>query len=86
MRKNQLHPVGGRAACLRSSLYADDTAIFVAPVHEDIMRLTAILHGFGEVTGLAANLEKTLVAPIGCADINLDAVLDSFPAKRATSP
>lgn len=58
----------------------------MALIREDIQRPTAILHGFGEVTSLVTNLEKILVAPIRCTDIDLDMVLENFPAKRATFP
>jgi ketosteroid isomerase-like protein len=37
---------------VRTSLYADDAAVFVAPIKEDIMNLASILQNFGEVTGL----------------------------------
>lgn len=71
---------------MRMSLYADDATIFVAPVKEDIQQLTSILANFGEVTGPVTNLEKSTVAPIRCDGINLDDVLESFPAKRSAFP
>lgn len=85
-RQGKLHRIGGRATCMCSSLYADDAAIFVAPFKEDIQQLTSILAGFGEVTGFTTNLEKSSVVPISCSGIDLDAVLECFPAKRATFP
>jgi hypothetical protein len=47
-----LHRLHGRSTVVRTSLYADDTAVFVAPIKEDIMNLASILQNFGEVTGL----------------------------------
>ena len=35
-RQGKLHRIGGSAKCMRSSLYADDAAIVVAPFKEDI--------------------------------------------------
>jgi mannosylglycoprotein endo-beta-mannosidase len=59
-----LHKIRGRGSILRTSLYADDAAIFVAPIKEDIQNLANILHSFGEVTGLATNFLKSSVVPI----------------------
>ena len=42
-----LHKLRGRGNILRTSLYADDAAIFVAPNKEDIANLSSILDGFG---------------------------------------
>ncbi|KAK1649450.1 hypothetical protein QYE76_067255 [Lolium multiflorum] len=47
-----LHRLHGRGTVVRTSLYADDAAVFVAPIKEDIMNLASILQNFGEVTGL----------------------------------
>jgi hypothetical protein len=69
-----------------TSLYADDAVIFVAPIKEDITCLTSILATFGEVTGLGANHQKSLVAPIHCDGLDLEDILQSFPAKRTTFP
>ena len=60
--------------------------MFVVPFRSDIQHLTTILAGFGEVTGLVTNLQKCLVAPIRCADIDLDEVLQDFPVVRMTFP
>jgi hypothetical protein len=67
-------------------LYADDAAIFVAPVKEDIQNLASILHSFGEVTDLCTNFLKSYVVPIRCGDINLDDILEGIPAARTTFP
>jgi hypothetical protein len=39
-------------------IYADDVALFVAPIKEDIRNLEAILQSFGEVTVLCTNFQK----------------------------
>jgi hypothetical protein len=50
-----LHKLQGRGARVRTFLYADDAAVFVAPIKEDITNLSTILERFGEVTGLCTN-------------------------------
>jgi hypothetical protein len=40
----------GRATNLRTSLYADDAIVFVAPIKNDIQNLAPILECLGEVT------------------------------------
>lgn len=81
-----LHRLRGQASTMRTSLYADDAAIFMAPIKEDIQNLAAILANFGEVSGLKANPHKSIVAPIHCANVDLDDILQSFPATRAAFP
>jgi hypothetical protein len=76
----------GRGNILRTSLYADDAAVFVAPIKSDIRNLAAILHDFGKVTGLCTNFLKSSVAPIRCGEIDLDDVLQDIPAARASFP
>lgn len=56
--QGKLHQIGGRSTSMRTSLYADAAAIFVAPFKEDIQQFTSVLEGFGEVTDLVSNLKK----------------------------
>jgi hypothetical protein len=81
-----LHKLARRTAILRTSLYADDAAIFIAPSKHDVQNLTAILHAFGEVTGLCTNFHKSSVVPICCHNIDLDDILHGTPVLRATFP
>jgi hypothetical protein len=71
-----LHKLHGRGVILRTSLYADDTAVFVAPVKEDIQNLATIHQTFGDVTGLCTNFMKSSVVPICCNNIDLDDILE----------
>jgi hypothetical protein len=64
---------------LRTSLYADDAAVFVAPIKQDIQNLAIILQCFGKVTSLCTNFLKSSVVPIRCGNIDLDDVLDGIP-------
>jgi hypothetical protein len=81
-----LHKLRGRGARVRTSLYADDAAVFVAPIKEDIQNLASILQRFGEVTGLCTNFQKSSVVPIRCTDLDLDDILGGIPAVRASFP
>jgi hypothetical protein len=45
-----------------------------------------IMNAFGAATGLKINMQKSTVAAIRCADINLDDVLQDFPGPRVTFP
>ncbi|KAK1603765.1 hypothetical protein QYE76_027438 [Lolium multiflorum] len=81
-----LHKLKGRGNILRTSLYADDAAIFMAPIKEDIQNLTSILHDFGKVTGLSTNFLKTFVVPIRCGNLDLDDILHGIPAVRESFP
>jgi hypothetical protein len=81
-----LQKLRGRGVILCTSLYADDAAVFVAPIKEDIQNLATILQSFGEVTGLCTNFSKSQVVPIRCGNIDLDDILDGIPATRASFP
>jgi hypothetical protein len=74
------------AARWRTSMYADDAAIFINPLKEDIEAITSILQEFGRVSGLHINLQKSSVHPIRCQDIDLDHVLASFTGTRESFP
>lgn len=80
------HKIRGRGVLLRTSLYADDAAIFMAPIKRDIDHLSNILRLFGDVTGLATNFHKSSVIPIRCGHINLSDILQNLPAARGSFP
>jgi hypothetical protein len=44
----------------------------VSPFKDDTQNLSTILHGFGEVTGLCTNFQKSSVVPIRCGQVDLD--------------
>ena len=82
----QLTNIGSRHARLRTSLYADDAAVFLNPVQSEVDVLITMLRDFGKATGLHVNLGKSLVAPIRCQEVDLDDVLRSFSGARASFP
>jgi hypothetical protein len=77
---------GGRGIILCTSLYADDAAMFAAPIKQNIQNLVLILQRFGGVTGLCTNFLKSFVVPIRCGNIDLDDVLDGIPETRVSFP
>jgi hypothetical protein len=81
-----LHRLRGRGPTVRTSLYADDATIFIAPFKEDFEVLAHILDGFGEVTGLVTDVQKSITVPIRCANIDLDDIMQSLPIQRVTFP
>lgn len=52
----------------RVSMYADDVVLFLAPINEDLVVMRTALQVLGEASGLFANLDKSVVTPIHCAD------------------
>jgi hypothetical protein len=73
-----LSPLGNRTAKLRVSLYADDAAIFLKPVREEVQVVAEILEVFGMASGLVTNQAKCAVYPIHCDTFNLDVVMQPF--------
>jgi hypothetical protein len=62
------------------TFYVNDVVVFVAPIKEDIWFLVNTLASFWDAVGLSTNYQKSLVAPISCEDIDLDDILQYFPA------
>lgn len=84
--RGQLTNIGSRHVKLRTSLYANDVAAFLNPAQNEVDVLISILRDFGKVTWLHVNLEKSLVAPIRCQEVDLDVVLRSFSGSRTSFP
>lgn len=82
----ELSALPNREVKLRVRLYANDAVVFANPAMEEIELLLVILEDFEEATGLRVNLNKSLVAPICCRDIDLDDVLHSFGGERVNFP
>ena len=84
--KGLISKLRGRSLNIRVSMYADDTAIFVNPIKEDIGALTELLNKFGEASGLKTNFKKSSVVPIRCEGIDLDYVLGGLPIIKTNFP
>jgi hypothetical protein len=57
---------GSRGAC-RTSLYADDTVVFIKPSISDCATFRDLLQIFGSATGLHTNFLKSSATPIRCS-------------------
>jgi hypothetical protein len=67
-------------------MYADDAVIFTNPRKQDIIGIMEIIRAFGEATGLQINMQKSTIAPIRCAGIDMEDVLQDFPGPRVNFP
>jgi hypothetical protein len=81
-----LSPINNKMAKLRMSMYADDTAVFVNPVREEIQVVAQILTIFGNASGLITSMGKCVVYPIRCVGINLDEVMEGFQCPIKSFP
>ena len=74
-----LSKLRGRHAQLRTSMYADDAIVFLNP-KKDVSNLASILQKFVLTSGLCTYFNKSSVIPIRCDNIDLDDILENFPA------
>jgi hypothetical protein len=81
-----LPPLSLRGAFLRVSLYADDVAVFLKPIKEEVQVMADILDVFGHVSGLVTNREKCAVYPIQCGDVDMVEVMAPFPCDIQSFP
>lgn len=81
-----MNKLRGREVRFRTSMYADDTAVFIHPTKQDVTAFAELLNHFGQASGLCTNLQKSQVAPIRCDNLDLDDVLQVTPATRANFP
>ena len=67
-------------------MYADDAAIFLRPVKEEVTKVHEILTTFGAVSGLLTNTTKSAVYPICCDNIDLVEIMEHFRCPVKTFP
>jgi hypothetical protein len=77
-RDGLVTPLHVRADKIRVSFYADDAAVFVKPVKEEVAVVAQILQLFGRVSGLLTNQAKCAVYLVHCDGLNLEEVMESF--------
>lgn len=63
-----LQPLSRRAAGQHISLYADDVALFIRPVEEELRITRGLLECFGAASGFHTILNKSCVVHIQCED------------------
>jgi hypothetical protein len=54
-----LSPIGADPIRMRTSLYADDGALFLRPTVQDITNVQHLLNAFSNATGLNTNMQKS---------------------------
>jgi len=71
---------------LRTSLYADDLVLWVAPKPEDLSCLRQIFELFGAASGLLVNVDKSVLSPIACEEGMVEQAVAAFPCVVAGFP
>jgi hypothetical protein len=75
---SNLSPIHTSMTKIRISLYADDAAVFVNPVKEEIDVIKEVFQAFGDASGLKVNLSKSAAYPKKCDNVDLQEVLQNF--------
>jgi hypothetical protein len=65
---------------------ADDVALFIRPVEDELQVTKEILNASGMASGLQTNLHKSCIIPIHCEDVSLLPVRDTLPCTVAEFP
>jgi hypothetical protein len=81
-----LHPISVDPVRLRTSMYADDTTLFLRPHASDVHNLRSLLQPFGVATGLSTNIQKLEIIPICCDGLDLPEILGPFQARLTNLP
>ena len=81
-----LTPIAHRCAKLRISMYADDAAIFLNLVMEEVRELASLLSTFGLASGLVVNINKSACFPIRCEDLDVPHIMQFFNCSIKSFP
>jgi hypothetical protein len=73
-----LSPIGADPVRMRTSLYADDAALFIRPTASDIRNVQLILAAFGEATGLQTNMNKSAMYMIQTQQVDMEQLTPLF--------
>jgi len=71
---------------IRITQYADDTLIVMEACSRQLITLKAILHSFGESTGLKVNYSKAVMVPINISEERLDHLARFFNYEKGKLP
>jgi len=66
--------------------YADDTLILMEACSRQLIALRALLHSFGESTGLKVNFQKSFMVPINVANDRLQMLARTFGCEPGVLP
>jgi hypothetical protein len=80
------HSLGVKEIPFRTSLYADDLAIFVSPLGQDLRLTRGILDIFQAASRLACNINKSQLIPIWCTDEQVSQACIDFPCQLMSFP
>jgi hypothetical protein len=81
-----LQPLSNWTAGQRLSLYADDVALFIKPLEDELNATMAILNAFGQASGLQTNLNRSCIIPIQCAEDSVEEISNMMPCRMAEFP
>jgi hypothetical protein len=81
-----LQPLSHRVSGQRLSLYADEVALFIKPVEEELHVTKEIHNIFGSASGLQTNLHKSSIIPIRCEEASMAAIMDNLPCNISEFP
>lgn len=66
--------------------YADDTLIIMEACSKQLLTLKALLHSFGESTGLKINYSKSVMVPINIQENRLEHLARTFNCEKGKLP
>ena len=81
-----LQPLSRGFTGQRISLYADDVALFIRSLADEMNLTTQILEVFGEASGLRTNFQKSCVIPIRCEETETTAIASSLTCSVSKFP
>lgn len=84
VQEGALSKIKGRVPAYRTSMYADDVAIFLNPVKQEVLTLRSILRAFGDATGLRVNFSKSTVLAINSTSFSVPDIAGPLGAACAT--
>jgi predicted amino acid-binding ACT domain protein len=75
-------PLGVDLVKVRTSLYTDDTTLFLRPKAMDVSNLRCLLQNFRKVIGLAVNIQNSEIFPIHYNNVDISVVLGDFQVRK----
>jgi hypothetical protein len=81
-----LTPIGVDKIKMRTSLYADDTMLFLRPIAWDVTNLQYLLNHFGMAMELCTNIHKSDIFSIRCDGNNIPEILGEFQVQQGLFP
>jgi hypothetical protein len=67
-------------------MFADDAAILLNPVHQEVTTVKEILTSFGQASGLITNALKSAVYPNKCESLSLQHIMEAFQGPMKSFP